>query len=68
MPPKNMTPGSIQKLTSADGHLDLRYESSAGTSTWTTRRDDGDQLVPFSYDFCALGCDAPARQWNCSCS
>ncbi|MCB0927465.1 MAG: secreted hydrolase [Mycolicibacterium insubricum] len=58
MPPKNMTPDSIQKLTSADGHLDLRYESSAGTSTWTTCRDDGGQLVPFSYDFCAVGCDS----------
>ena len=31
MPPKNMEPGAVPKLTSAEGHLDLRYDSSAGT-------------------------------------
>ena len=41
MPPKNMEPGAVPKFTSAEGHLDLRYESSAGTSTWVACRDSG---------------------------
>jgi predicted secreted hydrolase len=57
MPPKNMEPGAHPKLTSAEGQLDLRYESSAGTTTWTTCRDDGGQLTPFTYDFADFGTD-----------
>jgi predicted secreted hydrolase len=57
MPPKNMEPGAVPKLTSTEGHLDLRYESSAGTTTWTTSRDHDGQLTPFVYDFADVGTD-----------
>jgi predicted secreted hydrolase len=57
MPPKNMAPGARPKLTSAEGHLDLRYESVAGTTTWTTCRDSAGELIPFTYDYSAVGHD-----------
>ena len=40
MPPKNMEPGARPKLPCAEGHLDLRYDSGAGTTTWTACRDE----------------------------
>ena len=52
MPPKNMTPSAVPKLTSAEGSLDLRYDSSAGVTTWTTCGE------PFTYDFAAVGIDS----------
>ena len=58
MPPKNMEPGAVPKFTSAEGHLDLRYESSAGTSTWVACRDSGGELIPFTYDFAVVGHDS----------
>jgi predicted secreted hydrolase len=57
MPPKNMEPGARPKLTTAEGYLDLRYESSAGTTTWTACRDSSDQLIPYTYDYAAFGRD-----------
>lgn len=57
MPPKNMEPGARPKLTCAEGHLDLRYESSAGTTTWTACRDDAGGLIPYTYDYAAFGRD-----------
>jgi predicted secreted hydrolase len=57
MPPKNMEPGARPKLTSAEGYLDLSYESSVGTTTWTTRRDSAGELMPYTYDFAAVGRD-----------
>jgi predicted secreted hydrolase len=49
MPPANMKPGARPKLTTQVGHLDIVYESSAGTATWRTSRDEQQQLVPYSY-------------------
>jgi predicted secreted hydrolase len=57
MPPKNMEPGARPKLESAEGHLDLRYASDAGTSTWTACRDEAGELIPFTYDYAAFGRD-----------
>jgi predicted secreted hydrolase len=57
MPPKNMEPGARPKLTSAEGYLDLRYDSSAGTTTWAACRDNAGDLQPYTYDFAAVGCD-----------
>ena len=57
MPPKNMEAGARPKLTSAEGHLDLSYESSAGTATWTASRDDAGELLPYTYDYAAFGRD-----------
>ena len=55
MPPKNLEPGARPKLHCAVGHLDLRYDSDAGTSTWTACRDETGELVPYTYDFAAFG-------------
>ncbi|MCB0941351.1 MAG: secreted hydrolase [Mycobacterium sp.] len=57
MPPKNMEPGARPKLTCAEGHLDLSYESSAGRTTWTACRDGAGELIPYTYDFAAFGRD-----------
>jgi predicted secreted hydrolase len=57
MPPKNMVPGAVPKLTSAQGYLDLRYDGSAGTTTWTACRDASGALVPYTYDFADFGTD-----------
>jgi hypothetical protein len=61
MPPKNMEPGARPKLTSAEGYLDLRYDSSAGTTTWTACRDSAGELMPYTYDFAAVGRDHGRR-------
>jgi predicted secreted hydrolase len=50
MPPANLRPGAVPKLSSAVGHLDMAYRSSAGTASWRTCRDEQDQLVPYTYD------------------
>ncbi|WAC94465.1 lipocalin-like domain-containing protein [Mycobacterium sp. Aquia_213] len=57
MPPKNMEPGAHPKLTSAEGYLDLRYDSSAGTTVWAACRDSAGELMPYTYDFVAFGRD-----------
>jgi hypothetical protein len=57
MPPKNMEPGAVPKLTSAVGHLDMSYDSSAGRAQWRTRRDDAGNLIPFTYDVVLVGVD-----------
>jgi hypothetical protein len=62
MPPKNMEPGAVPKLTSATGHLDMSYESSAGTAEWRTRRDDDGELIPFTYDVVLVGVDQDGKQ------
>ena len=38
MPPANMEPGAQRKLAMAAGYLDISYQSSAGTASWTTCR------------------------------
>lgn len=58
MPPKNMEPGARPKLATAEGYLDLRYESSAGTTTWASCRGDDGELIPFTYDYAAFGRDS----------
>ena len=57
MPPKNMEPGARPKLTSAEGYLDLKYDSSAGTTVWAACRDGAGELMPYTYDFAAVGRD-----------
>jgi predicted secreted hydrolase len=57
MPPKNMAPGTVHKMTAATGHLDMTFETRAGRAVWTARRDDDGQLVPFGYDVTLVGVD-----------
>ncbi|WP_116374691.1 lipocalin-like domain-containing protein [Mycobacterium sp. MFM001] len=54
MPPRN---AATPKLSAVPGHLDIRYESSAGIATWTTCRDDDGQLLPYTYRVNLVGVD-----------
>ena len=49
------------KLSVARGHLEVGFASSAGTSTWTTRRREDGELAPFSYHATLVGRDAQER-------
>lgn len=49
------------KLSVAKGHLDVAFRSSAGTSHWTTRRDEQGELLPFAYHLTLAGRDARGR-------
>src|SRR6185312_6505039 len=44
MPPANMEPGAVPKLSMATGYLDLEYRSGAGIASWTTCRNNNDEL------------------------
>ena len=57
MPPANMEPGAVQKLSMASGHLDLSYRSGAGTASWTTCRDADGELLPYTYRLSLVGQD-----------
>ena len=57
MPPQNMAPGSVHKLSAATRQLDLAFESSAGRATWKAHRDDRGQLEPYTYDLALVGTD-----------
>jgi hypothetical protein len=56
MPPANMRPDARPKLSMADDHLDIAYDSSAGHVTWRACRE-GQQLVPYTYDMALVGTD-----------
>ncbi len=49
MPPASMRPEARPKLSTAAGYLDIRYDGSAGTSVWTTCRDEDGELRPYTY-------------------
>jgi predicted secreted hydrolase len=55
MPPASLRPGATPKLSSAVGHLDMAYQSAAGTASWRTFHDERKQLVPFTYDVELVG-------------
>jgi predicted secreted hydrolase len=57
MPPASMAEDARPKLFAATGHLDMAYESGAGTAVWRTCRDGDKQLVPYTYDAGLVGCD-----------
>lgn len=57
MPPANMAPGARPKLTLADGHLELAYDSSSGIASWQTCRDARGELLPYTYDVDFVGAD-----------
>jgi predicted secreted hydrolase len=57
MPPANMQPGSKPKMTLADAHLDITYDSGAGTAVWRTSRDEQQRLMPYTYDVGLVGTD-----------
>lgn len=57
MPPTNMAAGWANKLSTADGQLDMTYASSAGPAVWNTHRDELGKLVPYTYDLALVGTD-----------
>lgn len=57
MPPASMRADARPKLTTADGHLDMSYRGSAGTSEWRTVRDERGELVPYTYQVDFVGAD-----------
>lgn len=54
MPPANL--GAPPKLTAAQGHLDIVYDSSAGTAVWRSRD------APYTYDVALVGVDHTGRR------
>ena len=59
MPPANLRPRTRHKLFTAPGHLDMAFESRAGTAVWRTCRDDNKRLRPYTYDVGLVGSDHP---------
>ena len=57
MPPANLAPDARPKLATAVGHLDLAYDSGAGTAVWRSCRDGRNRLVPYTYDVVLVGTD-----------
>lgn len=57
MPSANRHSGAGPKLSVANDHLDMTYESGAGTAVWRTSRDEHDELVPYTYDIELVGTD-----------
>jgi predicted secreted hydrolase len=57
MPPANMQPGAVVKMSVAGHCLDLTYECDAGRSVWHTCRDEQGELVPYTYDVTFVGTD-----------
>jgi predicted secreted hydrolase len=57
MPGAKPWSGASPKLSVADDHLDMTYESGAGTAVWRTCRDERDELVPYTYEVEFVGTD-----------
>jgi predicted secreted hydrolase len=57
MPPANLARHARPKLASAVGHLDMAYDSGAGTAVWRNRRDERNRLIPYTYDVVLVGAD-----------
>jgi hypothetical protein len=62
MPPANLKPGAPRKLTMAEGYLDISYQSSAGTASWTTCRSGDGDLLPYTYRVSLVGEDHIGRR------
>jgi len=62
MPPANLEPGASPKLAMAQGYLDLRYQSSAGTASWSTCRNGDGELLPYTYRVSLVGEDHSGRR------
>jgi predicted secreted hydrolase len=57
MPGAKPWSGASPKLSVAGDHLDMTYESGAGTAVWRTCRDERDELVPYTYEVEFVGTD-----------
>jgi predicted secreted hydrolase len=57
MPPANLRPQARRKLSTAMGHLDMAYQSGAGTAGWRSCHDERQRLIPYTYDVGLVGTD-----------
>ena len=57
MPSTNKKSDGAAKLTVGDEHLDMTYDSRAGTAVWRTCRDNAGDLLPYTYDVTFCGTD-----------
>jgi predicted secreted hydrolase len=57
MPGVNLRSGANPKLSVGNDHLDMSYESGAGTAVWRTARDEHNRLLPYTYDVAFVGTD-----------
>jgi predicted secreted hydrolase len=57
MPSTNKKADVPPKLTVADEHLDMTYDSRAGIASWRTCRDETGGLQPYTYDVSFCGTD-----------
>ena len=57
MPSTNKKADVAPKLTVADDHLEMTYDSRAGTAVWRTCRDEKGDLLPYTYDVSFCGTD-----------
>ena len=57
MPGMNLRSGAGPKLAVTEGHLDMTYESGAGTAIWRTCRGEQNELLPYTYDVAFVGTD-----------
>jgi hypothetical protein len=64
MPPKNMAPGAVPKLTAATGHLEMTFDGRAGRAEWIARRGPDGELLPYTYESCWLAPTSRARTWS----
>ena len=57
VPPANMRPEAVNKLSTAVGSLDISYLGDAGTAEWRACRDEHQQLIPYTYELVLVGTD-----------
>jgi predicted secreted hydrolase len=57
MPGMNLRSDAGPKLNVAGDHLDMTYDSGAGTAIWRTCRDEQNELLPYTYDVAFVGTD-----------
>jgi predicted secreted hydrolase len=60
VPPANMRPEAVNKLSTAVGSLDISYLGDAGTAEWRACRDEHQQLIPYTYELVLVGTDQAA--------
>jgi hypothetical protein len=61
VPPANMRPEAVHKLSTAVGSLDISYLGDAGSCQWRACRDEYQQLIPYTYELVLVGTDQEAE-------
>ena len=61
VPPANLRPEAVHKLSAAVGSLDISYSGDAGTAHWRACRDERRQPIPYTYELALVGTDQGAQ-------